>query len=308
MNEVQEICIAMLDEPEPPMRAGEEALGVAKRATRRRTAGRLLGAGTGAAGLAGLVAAALIAPGLHAAATRPGPSDPQADPAAPAQQVPNMVAAAQTTLPDLPSADQAAAHGDQIYRILLNAVPAGYQAERGAGDGTSLWLLHLGNPHGGAAPNASGTVDPEAAPYVATADLLLKADGREGGLAASVWGDHRPAPTGDLCSAEVNARMDPIFGAAESCQVIVVGGLPMRVTTHHDPEELEVVNATWFVHNGFVTVTSQQGVPKYQPDTQLPSDAPPVGGRLPQYLPPLQRPALTPQQVATIAANPDLLP
>jgi hypothetical protein len=297
MNEVKEICAAMLDAPEPPIRAGEEVYFAARRATRQRTARRLVGGG---AGLAGLVAVALVAAGALTGPRATPQPDAVAGPSrlAPANRTPNMLAAAQTVLPDLPAAGQVTAHGDQMYRILFAAVPAGYHAERRypGGNAPSLWFL----------PNGSASIDTAA--YVATADVTIQADGREGGLAASVWGDRQPAPTGDLCSADVNTRMDRILGAADSCQVIIIGGLPMRVTTHHDPEQVEVINATWFVRNGFVTTSYRQGLPKYQPDTQLPPDAKKPGGRVPQYLPPLAHPLFTADQVAHIAANPDLLP
>jgi len=57
-----------------------------------------------------------------------------------------------------------------------------------------------------------------------------------------------------------------------------------------------------------VTVSAQQGLRKYQPDTQRPPDAPTSKSRLPQYRPPLKCPVFTPRQLAAIAANPHLLP
>ncbi len=288
------------------MRTGDETMSLVRRATRRRAARRLIGAGTGAAGLTVLVAAAMITPGFVAGSTRAGTSGGLADPAA-TERVPDMVAAAQTTLPDLPTAEQATAHGNQIYRILFGAVPAGYRAERRFDDSQpSSWFF--AGTNGKNAWYGGAKSIPETARYVAMADLLLRAGGREGEFAASVWGDRKPAPVGDLCSAEVDARMDPIFGAAGSCQVITIGGLPMRVTTYHDPEQLAVIYATWFVRSGFVTVSSRQGLPRYQADPQPPPDAPNSGDRLPAYRPPLEHPVVTPQQLANIAANPGLLP
>lgn len=309
MNEVKEICAVMLDDSEPPLRAGDEVLALARRTTRGRTARRLIGAGAGGAGLAGLLAAALITPGVVAGpGGGSGSARDGAEPStrtAPPDRIPDMLAAARVTLPDLPSAEQIQAHGDQIYRILSGAVPAGYQAERrfGADKVPTLWFFADDSVSLG-----PGRFDPATAQYVAVAELVIGADGREGGLGAAVWGDRRPAPTGDLCSAEVNTRMDRVFGPAESCQVITIGGLPMRVTTHRDPHEMEVVHATWFVRNGFVTVSSRQGLPKYEPDTRRPPDAPASGGHVPPYRPPLVRPLFDAEQLATVAANPDLLP
>jgi hypothetical protein len=294
MREIKEICAVLLDEPEPPLRAGEEVFTRARRATRRRT---LLTAGTAAAALTAVAATALIAPGAPAGSgVVAGPSASQ-----PADRAPDMMAAARTVLPDLPTAEQIQAHGDEIYRILFAAVPPGYQAERrfGDGDNPSLWFIGDGS---------GGRPDLATAPYTASADLVVRADGREGGLAATVWADRQPAPTGDLCSPQVDARMNPIFGPAESCQVITIGGLPMRVITQHDAEELAVIHATWFVRNGFVTVSSRQGLRKYQPDTHRPSDAPTSGGLVPTYRPPLQGPLFTARELAVVAANPDLLP
>ncbi|MFG1661281.1 hypothetical protein ACGFIY_32585 [Micromonospora chersina] len=306
MNEVKEVCDTMLDEPEPPMLADEEALSVVQGAARRQTARRLVGAGAGGVGLAGLLAAALIAPGLVSAPAPGHRSGQLAGAPTPAGQLPDMVAAAQTALPDLPTGEQVQAHGDQIYRILLDAVPDGYQAERRFGDGNLpvLWLVERSKK----ASYGSGGVNAKTASYVAISSLLMKKDGREGELAAYVWGDGKPTPTGDLCAAKVNARVDPIMGAGESCQVITVDSLPVRVTTRQNAEQREVIDATWFVRNGFVTVSSRQGLPKYQPDTRKPLDAPESGGRLPEYRPPLKSPMFTPQQLASIAANPDLLP
>lgn len=293
MSEIKDVCTAMLDEPEPPMADGDAALAAVRGATRRRAARRLVGGG---AGMAGLAAAALIVPGLIAGPTGVGASARPEDSTASAGRIPDMVAAAQTTLPDLPTATETQGHHDEIYRILLAAVPAGYQAKQRSSD----WYIDR--------DDEVGQLDPERASYSSMATLRLGKDGREGKLAAHVWGDGRPAPTGDLCSAEVDARMDPIFGAAGSCEEITVGGLPMRVTTHDDPEELRVIHATWFVRNGFVSVSSQQGIARYVPDRERPADAPKKGGGLPEYHPPLERPLFTPRQVADIAGNPDLLP
>jgi hypothetical protein len=151
-------------------------------------------------------------------------------------------------------------------------------------------------------------VDPKNAQYAAMANVLIRSEGRQGEISAVVWGDRKPAPTGDMCGAEVNARVDQVLAAAGTCEVITIGGLPIRVTTHTDPERLKVVDATWFVRNGFVTVSAAQGVPYYQPDSNRPADAPPSGGEIPENLPPLVNAVFTPQQVAAIAAEPDLLP
>jgi hypothetical protein len=55
-------------------------------------------------------------------------------------------------------------------------------------------------------------------------------------------------------------------------------------------------------------VSAAQGLPTYLPDTQSPADTPNPSGDAPQHRPPLTHPVFTPQQVATIAANPALVP
>jgi hypothetical protein len=313
VNDVKEICAVMLAEPEPPMRSGPQAWAHAHRATQRRAARRWVG--TGGAGLAAVVAAALVASGLLGAGqvaapgggpgAGPGPG-PDGQAAAP---VPNMVAAAQTTLPDLPTPALLEAHGTQLHAILTRSAPSGYRAERRWDGPIALWYISLGQR-----PEFRQSEPPVAdlngLAYFATASVALEADGREGDLSAYVVGDHRPVPTGDLCSAEVNERLHRILGPPGSCQVITVGGMPMRVTTKHDPEELFVIEAIWFVRNGFVTVRTTQGVPDYKKhaDGQRPPDAPAAGGQERAHRPPLAQPPFTPEQVASIAANPDLLP
>ena len=297
MNEVKEVCALMLDEPEPPLRAGSDVWSQARRATRRRAAHRLIGAG--GAGLAAAAAVALVAGSLAgpgAVNDRSTAGGASVDGPGPARRAPDMVAAAQRTLPDAPTAEQITAHADQIFHALFGAVPSGYEAHRRWGDDSfPLWY------YSGHGPGALDTGN-----FVAMASVLLRAEGREGALSASVRSDHLPAPTGDLCSAAVDERTGQVPG--RTCQVITVGGLPMRVTTHHDPEEQEVVTATWFVRNGFVSVSAAQGLPEYTQDTHRPADAPDPGGDAPQHLPPLAHPVFTPQQVAAIAADPGLLP
>jgi hypothetical protein len=309
VNDVKEICAVMLAEPEPPMRSGSQAWSHACRATRRRAARRWLG--TGGVGLAAVAAAALVAPGLPGPGqlTAPGGgrgAGPDGQAAAPA---PNMVAAAQTTLPDLPTPAQIEAHGNQIYGILTGSASPGYRAERRWDGPISGWYISDGHQPKLQQPEPK-TPDLSEWAYFAAASVVLEAGGREGDLSAYVFGDHRPAPTGDLCSADVNERMHRVLGPPESCQVITIGGLPVRVTTKRNPEELFVIEATWFVRNGFVTVRTAQGVPDYKKyaDDQRPPDAPATGGHVRAHRPPLAQPPFTPEQVASIAANPDLLP
>jgi hypothetical protein len=282
----------MLEEPEPPMRTVDEALSVARRATNRRTTHRLLGVAGVALGVAVAVA---VVPGFHQGDAR-RPADPAADAAV--DPAPAMVQAAQTVLPD-PTAEQIQAHAREIIRILKAAVPAGFEAKEAYPEsaGAPLWYVSDGTK----------PVDTATAQYAAIANVLILSDGRQGEISAVVMGDRKPAPTGDLCGAEVTARVD-LPGTLLSCEVVTISGLPLRVTTYSDPERLTVINATWFVRNGYVTVSAAQGIPYYHPDANRPADAPASGGEVPANLPPLTSPVFTPQQVAAVAADPNLLP
>ncbi len=66
--------------------------------------------------------------------------------------------------------------------------------------------------------------------------IVVSAAGREGLLQAFILRDGLPAPAGDLCSAELASRIDPIFGAGTACHVVTVGGVPVRVTSRDDPD------------------------------------------------------------------------
>ena len=287
MNDVKEICDVMLEVPEPPLRTGAEVLAVARRSTSRRTGLRVAGAGLAAAAA---VAVVTSAPGVLA---RSDPAD------APLAATRSVAPAPVVVPPALPGWQQTDAHGDQVLRLLLAAVPAEYAARPEYGDSDSTATLQLGRP---------GAEEP--LPYASSTSVLVAADGQEGRLAAFVGADGKPAPTDELCSATVAARMTPLIGPADAgCEVITVDGVPIRVTAQLDPEVGQVKAATRFLTGGYLTIFVQQGTPAYQPDeSQPPPDALRSRSSDATGKPRLGTLPLTSAQAAALAANPAILP
>jgi len=284
MNDVKELCDLMLDGPQPPLRTSDEALAVARRATRRRD--RLRIAGSGVAVMAAVTgAAALVVPSAG------GPAPAESPYASPRERRANA------TPPAVPPTwHQADGHGGEVVRILTAAVPAGFSSRLEYGDAAST--LQLQRPHGGGAP-----------PFATVTSLILEADGKEGRLESMLHSDGTPAPTGDLCSAAIAARMDKMIGPADGgCQVVVVDGVQIRVATTHDPDRGQVIAATRFLTGGFLTVFAQQGVVVYERDGDVPPDATHSPEPDPDHKPALDAPPLTGQQAAALAANPAMLP
>ena len=125
-------------------------------------------------------------------------------------------------------------------------MPPGYEAapeySTEDGDPTSTWMLE-------SPPDA----------YVSTTSIVVSDGGREGLLQAFILRDGKPALGDDLCSAEVADRIDPILGSATVCQVVVVGGVPIRVTSRKDPEVGATVTAVRLLQGGLLAVMSAQG-------------------------------------------------
>lgn len=144
------------------------------------------------------------------------------------------------------------------------------------------------------------------------ASLLVSAEGRQGTFSLFMYVNGMSAPTTDLCSAEVNALVRGIVtdpaGPEPPCEVVMVGGVPIRITIEHDAERGEIKHATRFLQGGVLTVTSDQGVQHHVPDGKLPPDAVHEPSFDFDHTPPLAAPVFTSEQLAAIAADPDLLP
>jgi hypothetical protein len=286
VNDVRDICERLLDEPAPPARDAEQVLGAARRSARRA---RLAVAGSGVAALAVVaVGAGLVVPGAPWWSASPGGAvggvgTARSGPPSAVVQPP----------PEQPPARASAAHGRQMDRVLMRAVPPGVT-------GRSRTMI-----------SDNTTVYPPPKPgegilLAAHAWVRMEADGREGELLATIMVDGKPDRTGDLCAAQPDAAQDD--PAQLSCEVLDVGGVPVRVTTERDAERGLVVVGTRFLRGGFLMVSSAQGVPVYEPETDLPPDAPSWRkGEAPRK-PPLTAPPLTAYEVAVIAADPAMLP
>lgn len=296
MNDVKQLCDQVLDTAGPPMRAGAEVLAVARKSRRRA---RLTTAGSGLAVLAVLAVGAVAVGPVGVGAGPPASGTDAAGTGGPAG---TAGLGRDTGLPDPPpdppAARAAATHNRQLDRVLRTAVPDGYSA-------TSLTTF-----------SDDRTVhprDPERLPggitMPAYGSVLVSSGGGEGQLFAAILADGNSPPR-ELCGPEVTAAMRELPGTA--CEVLVVDGVPIRVTSRTE-EYGGTYTAYRFLRGGFLMVSSSQGRPAYEPDSQLPPDA---GSRsewgLPDgsagQRPPLARPPLTAPQVAELAADPAMLP
>jgi len=278
VNDVKEICELALDVPAPPLREADAALALARRTNRRRWAG--LGAATVVATGAVLAAPLLLAPQANPVAVVP---------AAPTGPVPPA------PLPAVPAWQRAQAHGPRVVDVLTAALPPGYTA-----------VPQFPSDSG---PAATWLRQPDSGQYGTLTSLVVSAGGGQGLVEAFTVRDDVPAPAGDLCAAADSARFDAFFGAADTCRTVTVDGVPVRVTTRTDPDIGPVVIAARMLDGGFLGVEASAGRWTYQADGALPPDAKhrPAPGTVPAP-PRLAAPALTADQAAALAADPDLLP
>jgi hypothetical protein len=286
VNDVKEICALALEVPPPPLPDAAQVLASARRSAARRTAVAAVGGSGVALTAVAATAAALLAPapagGL--AAARP----PQQSTAARPVEVPALPPAA-------PDETYTKGYGDRVLALLTAATPAGYTASRPYPDEpTSAWTLHE-RPGPG---------------YAMLTYALVSAGSGQGELTAFVHADGKPVPTGDPCSAGVIADLRARQGdGAGTCQAVTIGGVPIQVVTTHDAERGEVVTATRFVRGGVVQVIAAQGTPVYVSGDPHPSDAPKGGSRsVPPHQPALASQPFTAQALATLAADPALVP
>ena len=284
MNDVKQICELALDVPPPPLREPAEALAIARRSARRRD--RLAVVATAA----GVVAVASV---TAAVVTVDSPTEGRSS--APVAAAERSVAQRAAPTATVPSREAAHAHGRQIAQILLDAVPPGFEAapeySTEDGDPTSTWMLE--------SPSNA---------YVSTTSIVVSDGGREGLLQAFILRDGKPALGGDLCSNEVADRIDPILGSATVCQVVVVGGVPIRVTSRNDPDIGATVTAVRLLQGGLLAVMSAQGRWTFDSSDELPPDAARSPAAAPATAPDLTSPVFTAEQVAAIAGNPAMLP
>jgi hypothetical protein len=126
---------------------------------------------------------------------------------------------------------------------------------------------------------------------------------REGQLWALIDNNGKPAPSGDLCAPAL------VLVQGASCDVIVVGGVPIQVVTSWDAERGQEITATRFLRGGALSVISWQGVPTYEADSEVPADAHGKPDRSGQqaHRPMLPAPMLEAQQVAALAGDPAML-
>jgi hypothetical protein len=190
-------------------------------------------------------------------------------------------------------------HGKDMSQALIAALPQGFA-------GHSLTNYE----------DAPDTVDPQRndgqPPYLINASVMLTvtSGNTSGSVTAYVARDKQPDPTGDLCAPEVATRLD---FPADTCQVIAVGAVDVRVTTATYPVTGTATSATIFLGDGWLTVTEhQRTLFPVDFDNPLPPDGDPrarasndMDG---QRGTPLSALPFTPQRLAELCALPGILP
>jgi hypothetical protein len=267
MSDMKDAFGRMVGTP-PPLRDVGEVLTEARRSTRRRAGLTALGSALAVFAIFGLAAVALP-PGL----------------AVPDSPPPNLAGSAPVRT-DPPTARAAPVHSRQMLNLLIAAVPPGYDA----------WVVRrLGDD----STSAMAVGTPAQVALLAGAYVVVGRGGGQGELFAAMVSDGRAPPTGDLC-APPNTT-----GTAESCQVIVVGRVPIQVTTAEDPAAGRRTIATRFLWGGQLVVAAWQGVPASvlgHETTWGPTASPwlPMSPKLAEL-------PLTARQLADLAADPAML-
>jgi hypothetical protein len=195
---------------------------------------------------------------------------------------PRLAGSAPTTY-NPPTARAAPVHSRQMMSVLAEAVPEGYD----------IWALRrLGDD----STSAMTVGTPSQVALLAGAYTLLDRDGGRGELFAALISDGRAPPTGDLCAP---ANTASTMGGARWCQVVVVDGVPIQLTTARDPTAGQRDVATRFLWGGQLVVVAWQGVPASVLGQETTWSTSPV--------PMLAAPPLTATQLASLAADPALL-
>ena len=204
-------------------------------------------------------------------------------------------AVAPPAAPGVPSREAAHAHGRAIAQTLIDAVPSGYSAAPeysfSDGDPTATWMR-----------------EPPSESYVSMTSIVISAGDGEGLLQAFIVRDGVPAPAADLCSTDLADRIDPILGAGTDCQVVVVDGVPIRVTSRDDPDVGATLIAVRPLQGGLLAVVSTNGRWTFDSSSERPPDAVRSPGAAPAAAPELTTSVFTPAQLAAIAGDPAMLP
>jgi hypothetical protein len=294
MNDVKHLCEQLLDGAPPPLREGAEVLAVARRSTARRSAARTAGGLVAVAAVTGT--AVLVVPAL--APGHPSVNVPVGAPPAPVSAAPSVA----PSVADVPYAQAAGVHGRTMLETITRALPPGYTA-------ASQYPLSTDPtpyPTDPKAPAGGG----RAATLSANVSVLVSRDGRVGWLAANIYNDGRPLPTGDLCGPEVTLRAADQPGW--TCRVVDVNGTKIRVTREHwsnTAPEIDVISVTRFLRGGALSMTESRSVPDFQSEkAELPPDA---VNKHPQQQTPTSALSdwfLTEDQLAAVVADPAMLP
>jgi hypothetical protein len=98
-------------------------------------------------------------------------------------------------------------------------------------------------------------------------------------------------------------RINPLFGAGDTCQTTIVDGVPIRVSTRDDPDVGQTVMAVRMLEGGMFAVSASAGRWTYDQDTTLPPDAVQAPSSHAPTAPRLRSLPLT-----ALAADPAMLP
>jgi len=289
--DVDRIWEAMLDDPAPPLPAAHEVLTVARTTARRRAAWAVAGSG-----IAGAVVIASVAAGVAFV------GDPRAAPAPPAEVAGSPALTQQAPPPPqppplltAPSQDAAHAHGTQNGAILMAAVPPGLtgvlqQSAIGSDSPAATWQVENG------------------AEYASTVDVVLTNGHADGAVSVTIHG----GLTGlgeDVCAKVVS---DLVSVSAPGCEIVNVGGVPIRVFSTHDADRGDVTMAVRLLDGGLLYVEAQQGIPAFHAGSEVPPDGsvhtPDGKHTMLGGWPALPAVPFAKSALATIAANPALLP
>jgi hypothetical protein len=270
---------------EPPLPTATAIVAAGRRRSRLKTgatAGATAAVALGVAGAAVLAGAPAAgpaqspaAPALSAASTATAPTSapPPARPAAPTWQA-------------------AHAHGARSGKVLLAAVPAGLTGtlqDLSTDDSPAATWQVRGGPE-----------------YISTVYVVVTTGTADGMLSVLTFGG-RPDPGTDPCAAALSTVV-----SMPNCTTTTVGGVPIGVSSTTEPGRGQVNTAVRLLDGGVLVVQAQQGIPRHKADngSELPPDAVAstaehgiLGGR-----PPLPAPPLSTTELATLAANPALLP
>lgn len=251
MNEVEDLCNRILNRPPPPMRDSAQVLAIAQRAA-RRPARVTITAGSLAAAALAAVTALVWSP--QTASVHPAPAA-------------TSTATVDPGPPPVPPRDKARRTGERIAQLLTAALPTGYTGQSAVGaDGTYTWEMPAGR-------------------YFVQTKLLVSNGYSGGTLLSSVVRDGTAAPSGDLCTPAVAARVDGDEQGA-TCEVVTIDRVRVRVTTTKAREK----TATRFLADGYLTIS-------WKPDAwmvlQTPASRPPTAPPSP----------FTAQQLAGLAAS-----